>query len=196
MTTRATEVAGSAFFYLFKLAMFTALAIVTGIVIADYTQKQFDEHGASLLASADFTPSLAEKDRQLRCLARNIYFEGANEPVEGKIAIAQVTMNRVAHENFPNDVCSVVHQKFKVAGKYVCQFSWVCVTKHKPKHIDNPQYTESLQIAKRVFYENYRLPGLTEALYYHATYVRPNWRRWKTKLTKIGLHIFYKEREA
>jgi len=70
------------------------------------------------------------------------------------------------------------------------------VTKHKPKHIDNPQYTESLQIAKRVFYENYRLPGLTEALYYHATYVRPNWRRWKTKLTKIGLHIFYKEREA
>jgi len=196
MTIRATEVATSATVFLIKVAMFTALAVATGIALAKYTEQYFDSHAATLMSSADFTPSLAEKDRQLRCLARNIYFEGANEPVEGKIAIAQVTMNRVASEDFPNDVCSVVHQKFKVAGRYVCQFSWVCVTKHKPKVITNKQYEESLAVAKRVFYENYRLPGLTEALYYHATYVRPNWRRWKIKLTKIGLHIFYKERNA
>lgn len=196
MTTRATRVASSAFHFLFKLIMFTVLAVATGIIIADYTQKQFDEYSATQVSSADFTPSLAEKERQLTCLARNIYFEGANEPVAGKIAIAQVTMNRVEHSRFPDDVCSVVNQKFKVAGNYVCQFSWVCVTKHQPKVITNEQYIESMNVAKRVFFENYRLPGLTEALYYHADYVKPYWHKQKILLTKIGLHIFYKEREA
>ena len=48
--------------------------------------------------------------RELDCLARNIYWEARSEPVEGMIAVAQVTLNRVAHKSFPDDICDVVYQ--------------------------------------------------------------------------------------
>ena len=37
------------------------------------------------------------------CLALNIYFEARSEPIQGQIAIAEVTLNRVASTNYPND---------------------------------------------------------------------------------------------
>jgi len=40
--------------------------------------------------------SVKERTQQLECLTRNIYWEAASEPFEGKVAVAQVTMNRVA----------------------------------------------------------------------------------------------------
>jgi spore germination cell wall hydrolase CwlJ-like protein len=45
-------------------------------------------------------------------------------------------------------------------------------------------------VAKKVLLENFRLPGLTNAIYYHADYVNPGWK--KEKIIKIGRHIFYK----
>ena len=46
----------------------------------------------------------------LVCLALNIYFEARNQPTSGQIAVAEVTLNRVASRNYPNTVCGVVHQ--------------------------------------------------------------------------------------
>jgi spore germination cell wall hydrolase CwlJ-like protein len=40
--------------------------------------------------------------------------------------------------------------------------------------------------------EGFRLPGLKDALYYHATYINPGWNR--KKITTIGHHIFYGEK--
>ena len=57
-------------------------------------------------------------ETSLMCLALNIYFEARSEPIEGQIAIAEVTLNRVASTNYPNDVCSVVLQE----NKDGCQF--------------------------------------------------------------------------
>ena len=39
------------------------------------------------------------------CLAKNIYHEAGKEPFEGKVAVAQVTMNRAASGQFPEDIC-------------------------------------------------------------------------------------------
>ncbi len=50
------------------------------------------------------------------CLAMNVYWESRDQSIAGQVAVAQVTMNRVESPNFPNDVCSVVHQHK--------QFSW------------------------------------------------------------------------
>jgi hypothetical protein len=44
------------------------------------------------------------------CLALNVYFEARNEPVEGKVAVAQVVMNRKADPRFPDTICGVVYQ--------------------------------------------------------------------------------------
>lgn len=136
--------------------------------------------------------SLKENLKQLDCLTRNIYWEAANEPVEGKIAVAQVTMNRVNDGRFGETICSVVYQKSKVSQRVVCQFSWVCENKHKVQPIAESHYKESEDIAKKVLFENFRLPSLTEAIFYHADYVNPRWN--KKRIVKIGRHIFYKEK--
>ena len=136
--------------------------------------------------------STTEKIRQLECLTRNIYWEAASEPFEGKVAVAQVTMNRVAHGKFGDGVCGVIYQKNVFYEKVICQFSWVCETTHKTRPVYPPLWAESELVAKKVLLENFRLPGLTNALYYHADYVSPGWRL--PKIDKIGRHIFYGER--
>ena len=139
---------------------------------------------------ADTTVTAEMRERQLGCLAKNIYYEAGGEPFEGKIAVAQVTMNRVNSSQFPGDVCKVIYQKNVFYEKVVCQFSWVCdrVSTFKPANGSN--YDESMVAAQKVLLEDYRLPSLKEALYYHADYVNPGWK--KEKVAKIGHHIFYK----
>jgi N-acetylmuramoyl-L-alanine amidase len=138
--------------------------------------------------------TIAERERQLDCLAMNIYKEAGYEPFEGKVAVAQVTMNRVNSTAFPDDVCKVVHQKSKVMEKVVCQFSWYCDRTHKNRAVGKEAYIESMEVAKKVLLEGFKLKMLEGALYYHADYVNPNWR--KEKIGKIGQHIFYREKNA
>lgn len=138
--------------------------------------------------ATEFTAEVRE--RQLNCLARNIYFEAGNEPFEGKVAVAQVTMNRANSGEFPGDICQVVYQKNVIYQQVVCQFSWYCDRVAVSRIIHPAIYTESMEVAKKVLLEGFRLPGLTAALYYHADYVNPGWRR--ERITKIGRHIFYK----
>lgn len=136
--------------------------------------------------------SAQEKIKQLDCLTRNIYWEAASEPFEGKVAVAQVTMNRVESGRFGDSVCGVIYQKNVFYEKVICQFSWVCETTHKTKPIHQPLWKESELVAKKVLLENFRLPGLKDALFYHADYVNPGWK--KPRIDQIGRHIFYGER--
>lgn len=129
------------------------------------------------------------RNKQLACLAQNIYYEAGFEPFEGKVAVAQVTLNRVRSGQFPSDVCAVIHQKNIVYNKVICQFSWYCNSPAIRRPVNKEAYDESYKVAKQVLLEGFRLPSLTNALYYHADYVNPNWNR--QKITKIGQHIFY-----
>jgi hypothetical protein len=134
--------------------------------------------------------STSEKLKQLDCLTKNIYWEAASEPFEGKVGVAQVTMNRVESGKFADTVCGVVYQKNIVYQKTICQFTWFCEETHKIRPIYKAQWKESEEVAKKVLLENFRLPSLKNALYYHADYVNPNWGF--QKIGKIGNHIFYK----
>lgn len=134
----------------------------------------------------------AERMRQLECLTRNIYWEAANEPFEGKVAVAQVTMNRLESGKFPSSLCGVVYQKNVFYEKVVCQFSWYCEGAHKMKPVNHPLWKESEEVAKKVLLEGFRLPSLKNALFYHADYVNPGWKL--PRIEKIGRHIFYGDR--
>ena len=134
--------------------------------------------------------TVADKTRELECLTRNIYWEAASEPFEGKVAVAQVTMNRVESGRFAGSVCGVVTQKNVVYEKVICQFSWYCEGNYKVKPVYKPLWRESEEVAKKVYLEGFRLPSVKEALYYHATYINPNWK--KQKIAEIGQHVFYK----
>jgi len=130
------------------------------------------------------------RDRQLECLAKNIYYEAGNEPFEGKVAVAQVTLNRVDSGSFPNDVCKTIYQKNIFYEKTVCQFSWYCDRATTMKPINRAVYNESMIVAKKVLLEGFRLPSLEQALYFHGDYINPGWKR--TKVAHIGRHIFYR----
>lgn len=124
----------------------------------------------SFSLAAPVVPSLPSIS-ELKCLAANVYREARGEPISGQIAVAKVTLNRVADKRFPKTICKVVFQPN--------QFSWT----NKYKNIVYNQ--ESLDAAVKAW--NSVVPF--EALYYHADYVAPN---WKLKyVTKIGTHIFY-----
>jgi N-acetylmuramoyl-L-alanine amidase len=142
-------------------------------------------------ADAGISPVTAEvRDKQLDCLAKNIYHEAKGEPFEGKVAVAQVTLNRAASGQFPSDICKVVYQKNVVYEKVLCQFSWYCdqATMAKPKN--TAAYKESQIVARQVLLEEFRLPSLNKALYFHATHINPGWK--KEKVATIGNHVFYK----
>jgi spore germination cell wall hydrolase CwlJ-like protein len=136
--------------------------------------------------------SAAERLRQLNCLTQNIYWEAASEPFEGKVAVAQVTLNRVESGRFAPTVCGVVYQKNVFYERVVCQFSWLCESTHKTRSVYQPMWQESELVAKKVLLENFRLPSMKNALYYHADYVSPNWQ--KPRIEKIGHHVFYGEK--
>ena len=148
--------------------------------------------------SAEYLNTLAEKEvtaeynKQVECLAKNIYYESGSEKYEGKLAVAQVTMNRVNSGKFPSDICSVVYQKTTDQQlKTICQFSWTCMVKELVVK-DKYMWEESVNIAKRALTEPFVHDTIAQsnALYFHAVYVKPNWS--KTKVVKqIGNHIFY-----
>ena len=130
-----------------------------------------------------------EVEKSLDCLAMNVYREAGHEPFEGKVAVAQVTLNRVNSNKFPRDVCAVVYQKSRFTERVICQFSWYCDSKHRNRPVDDEAYEESYRVAKMVFLEDFRLESIKDAMYYHADYVNPNWKL--KRITKIGNHIFY-----
>ena len=157
---------------------------IMGLVACTVTQQKI-----SALKNRDSNPEFmtaAEVEKSLDCLAINVYREAGHEPFEGKVAVAQVTLNRVESGKFPKTVCGVVYQKVN----FVCQFSWYCDAKHRLRPVDQEAYDESYKVAKMVFLENFRLEIVDEALYYHADYVNPNWKL--KRIAKIGTHIFYK----
>ena len=52
----------------------------------------------------------SDANNEIYCLAQNIYFEAGNQPLAGKIAVAQVVQNRMAHPNYPSTACGVMYR--------------------------------------------------------------------------------------
>jgi spore germination cell wall hydrolase CwlJ-like protein len=162
---------------------------------SDFSKQHIDkiEEQSSTLYAPVPTRSLLLKqqepqvnNKQLMCLAKNVYYEAGAESAKGKAAVAHVTLNRANSNHFPDSICNVVYQK----SRGVCQFSWVCARKAQPKqHSDNWQ--ESLKIAKQAMAGKVFDPTYG-ALFFHAVYVKPSWSRTFKKTTRIGNHIFYR----
>ncbi len=167
--------------------------LVVAFLVQTVTQKKFAALKESAGVYSSDIVSIKTREQQLDCLAINIYREAGYEPFEGKVAVAQVTMNRVANGRFGKDVCGVVYQKNVVMEKVVCQFSWACDSVHRNRPISKEAYNESYEVAKKVLLEGFRLSVLKDAMYYHATYVNPRWPH--EKIGTIGQHIFYREKE-
>ena len=162
------------------------------IAVVTVTQHKLDILKVTNEVARQGFITVEDRTRQLACLTKNIYWESASEPFEGKVAVAQVTINRVESGKFAPDICGVVYQKNIVYDRVVCQFSWFCDGSSKVRPIYPAHWKESEEVAKKVLLEGFRLPGLKNALYFHADYVKPQWG--KPQVAKIGRHVFYSER--
>jgi spore germination cell wall hydrolase CwlJ-like protein len=176
-----------------KFIRFTAYVmglIAVCLLVQNVTFAKMEKLREGQMLSSPDIVSIKTRERQLECLAMNIYREAGHENFEGKVAVAQVTMNRASHPSFPKDVCAVVFQKSVVIDRVICQFSWYCDTAHKARPVNPKAYDESMAVAKKVLLEGFRLDVMKEALYYHANYVNPQWNL--EKIGTIGNHIFYR----
>lgn len=143
-------------------------------------------------AEAYYKAAKASTNKQLACLARNVYYEAGNESFKGQLAVAQVTVNRMRSGKFPNDICKVVSQSKTVGNQRVCQFSWYCdPTRNKNLIISK---TNSAYIAaKQVLLEGRRLSTITWDTFFfhrHDIEVNPVWPR--KFVAQIGDHVFYR----
>jgi spore germination cell wall hydrolase CwlJ-like protein len=120
--------------------------------------------------------------RDLDCLARNIYYEAGIESPAGRLAVAQVTHNRLKSGRWGRSVCSVVYA--------ASQFSWTLDPKKRSARPYGPLWRASLQSA-RDYMAGQRVYGLDRSLHYHADYVSPKWARDEHRIKQIGAHIFY-----
>lgn len=128
---------------------------------------------------------LTLSNEEKKCLAKNIFFEAGIEPIEGKIAVAQVTMNRLETKRWGDNVCSVVYARK--------QFSWTLENKKVNEKPAGPLWKESM-IALEKFIQGYRIVGLENSRHYHADYInKPYWAKKKRTVETIGQHIFYEK---
>ena len=175
---------------LFKFTAYLMGLVAVAFLVQNVTQTKMEKLREGQMLSSPDIVSIKTRERQLECLAMNIYREAGHENFEGKVAVAQVTMNRASHPSFPKDVCAVVFQKSVIMDRVICQFSWYCDTSHKARPVNPKAYDESMAVAKKVLLEGFRLDVMKEALYYHANYVNPQWNL--EKIGTIGNHIFYR----
>lgn len=176
--------------------------------------EQFVERTVNMIA----TPFISDKD--VECLARNIFYESGGEPTEGKIAVGMVTVNRALDPRYPQSVCGVVKQKTvltvpqnttiiktvpsglfgtpqqvtetktTMVQKIVCQFSWNCM-KVKAINKDDPRWIESQEVAEIIARGGYEKYQAKYGNAMHFHAVHVN-PGWKLKrIGRTGNHIFY-----
>lgn len=135
---------------------------------------------AAMVAGAMMSPPELDP-KQHKCLAMNIYHESRGERIEGQIAVAQVTINRMEHPKWPSTICEVVYQPK--------QFSWThLISEQTPK--ETKAWGAAKIIARDVMIGNVDDPSMG-AVYYHANYVNPSWAKYMKLSKVIGNHLFY-----
>ncbi len=173
------------------------IAPITSDIGSDVTMPQaVPEQLAYARATAPATetelqgePMAGLSDKEMWCLATAIYFEARGESYRGQVAVGQVVLNRVKDHRYPNTICGVVFQNQN--KRNACQFSFAC--DGIPEAVTEPEpWAQAEEIAQKVTSGELYLTEVGEATHYHATYVRPAWAPRMTKVTQIGLHVFYK----
>lgn len=149
-------------------------------------------------------PKIKYSSADADCLAKNIYFEAGVESTAGKLAVANVTINRKLNVNYPNTICGVVQEgihyyndksEHYVPVKNRCQFSWYCDGRTDIPN-EGKTWESSRALAITVLESHYdeELIDITDgAIFYHANWMKkyPSWSKQKIIMASIDRHIFY-----
>ena len=163
------------------------VALTFGVLFA--STNALAAQGPNGLVAMNVETTNRADQRELMCLATNIYHEAGGESNKGKAAVAHVTLNRTNSPLYPKDICKVVYQK---TGRS-CQFSWTCDRRpdRVPDKDRNKSWQDSLKIAMLVI-EGIIKDPTHGAMYFHERRLRTDWHKNFVKTAFIGNHIFYK----
>jgi len=137
-------------------------------------------HPATFSATITKTqPEVTLNPNDRACLVNNVYHEARGEPIEGQIAVAQVTLNRAKETKM--NVCQVVNE----SG----QFSWV----GKNKKIVNREAKNDIEQVVQLAVKGYRVREVGSSVSFHNNKIaRPRWAAKMRKTATVGSHTFYK----
>ena len=121
----------------------------------------------------------------LTCLAVALYYEARGEPVEGIKAVAEVIINRVNDDRYPDNVCDVVCEPK--------QFSFTHDGLSDTPASNDPSWHRVQVSAQEALQGN--LVGISST-HYHTNNVSPSWAKHYRLDGVIGNHIFYSNETA
>jgi N-acetylmuramoyl-L-alanine amidase len=125
-------------------------------------------------------------ERELLCLARNIYHEARGQSEANQLAVAWVTRNRA--ELWDKSLCEVVFESNRVNGQRVAQFSWT-LYRH-PRLMERDAWDQAQRLAWRVYRASDREDITRGATHFHERTTRPAWSRSGRNHQQIGAHVF------
>ena len=124
------------------------------------------------------TKNISFSDSEIDLLARLVRAEAQTEPLEGKIAVACVVLNRVESPHFPDTIKEVIY----APG----QFQPV-----KNGEINKPADAESIQAVKAALTDQPQLaPGAL--FFYNPAIATSRWLDTRATTLVIGQHVFKK----
>jgi len=196
------------------ISFFTFVSLLFGVTYDDQEQDvqiprepqteipkaPITEPESTELPEADRSGTDGVKESERLCLSLNVYHESRSDNLAGRISVADVVLNRVDSQHFPDTICGVVHQaKTRVNWKGnvvpvrgMCHFSWYC-DGLSDEPLEEGAWEDAQIVADLALNGGWR--GISEgATHYHATYVEPNWinDRGMVPLGRIGQHKFYR----
>ncbi|QEA39554.1 cell wall hydrolase [Pistricoccus aurantiacus] len=132
----------------------------------------------------------APLDNAITCMARSLYWETKGQNAATMEAVANVMMNRLSSDEFPDTICEVVKQGGEQGA---CQFSWWC-----DGRADEVKEEDSYLIVKEVTRKalNQQLEDRTDgALFFHQRSISPRWASAFLRTAEVGKLLFYKPQD-
>lgn len=143
-----------------------------------------DKHGASD-TPAKTVKAAGISDRDLYCLAANVYHEARGESVYGQAGVAYVTINRLRDGRFGSSICDVVYQPG--------QFSWTG-DGLPDRMTDNAALARAVSVALAAWRGTAPNPAGDALHYYAQGKVHPAWAQAAEWMIVVDNHTFVKLR--
>ena len=135
-------------------------------------------------------PSILKADEQNHyCLVEAIYFEGRSESRTGQLAIANVILERVRQDYYPDTICEVVHEWKGYPRLNTCSFSYFCDGKKEIMY-EKQAHTIAADIATLAI-EGAVVENVWRATHYHTRHINPYWVEDMFLVGTVGAHLFY-----
>ncbi|UWQ97541.1 cell wall hydrolase [Rhodobacteraceae bacterium M385] len=126
---------------------------------------------------------------QWQCLTEALYFEARGEPIAGQYAVAEVILNRVDADNYPDTICGVITQG--TGRQFACQFTYTC--DGRSEEMTDETAMHRLGHIARIMIDDAPRDLTAGATHYHADWVNPRWASVYPQTAAIGIHQFYRQ---